>query len=61
LFGTPADVCQGDLLSTASYYLVLDTIIKKTDLRGDVSSKLKQRIAYADSVALIFRTKEALN
>jgi hypothetical protein len=41
---------------------VLDSVIKKKklDFRGDVSSKLKQLIAYADDVALIGRTKRAL-
>ena len=41
-------------------YLILDLVIKKLNLRGDVSLKLKQFVAYADDVALLARSLKAL-
>jgi len=54
-FSISSGVCQGDLLSTAIFNL-----IKKLSLRGDVSLKLKQIVAYADDVALLARSLKAL-
>jgi len=41
-------------------YLILDSVIKKLNLRGVVSLKLKQIVAYADDVALLARSLKAL-
>jgi hypothetical protein len=38
LFDISTGVCQGDPLSTTSFNLVLDSVIKKLDLRGDINS-----------------------
>jgi len=40
-------------------YLILDSVIKKLDLRGDISLKLKQIVAYADDVVLLARSWKA--
>jgi hypothetical protein len=40
-------VRQGDPLSATIFNLVLDSVIKKLNLRGDISLKLKQIVAYA--------------
>jgi hypothetical protein len=40
--------------------LILDSVIKKINLRGDVSLKLTQTVAYADDVALLARSLKAL-
>jgi sorting nexin-29 len=53
-------VCQGDPLSATIFNLILDSVIKKLNLRGDVSLKLTQIVAYADDVALLARSLKAL-
>ena len=53
-------LCQGVPLSATVFNLILDSVIKKLKLRGDVSLKLKQIIAYADDVALLDRSLKAL-
>jgi len=53
-------VRQGDLLSAAVFNLILDSVIKKLNLRGDISLKLTQTVAYADDVALLARSLKAL-
>jgi len=40
--------------------LILDSVIKKLNLRGDISLKLTQTVAYADNVALLARSLKAL-
>jgi hypothetical protein len=51
---------QGDPLSAAIFNLMLDLVIKKLKLGGDVSLKLLQIVAYADDVALLARFLKAL-
>jgi hypothetical protein len=53
-------VRQGDPLSAAIFNLILNSLIKKRNLRGDISLKLKQIVAYADDVALLARSPKAL-
>jgi len=55
-------VRQGDPLSATIFNVVLESVIKKLSLRGDVSLKLKQYVAYADAVAvaLLARSLKAL-
>jgi hypothetical protein len=48
-------VRQGDPLSATIFNLILDSVI-----RGDISLKLKQIVAYADNVALLARSPKAL-
>jgi hypothetical protein len=51
-FSVSSGVHQGDPLSATIFYLVLDSVIKKLGLRGDISLKLKQIVACADDLAL---------
>ena len=59
-FSISSGVCQGDPLSATIFNLILDSVIKKLNLRGDISLKLKQTVAYADDVALLARSPKAL-
>jgi len=52
-------VKQGDPLSATLFTLVIDSIIKQMELRGNVTSRLK-RVAYADDTLLTTRTKQSL-
>ena len=53
-------MCQGDPLSATIFNLILDSVIKKLNLGGDISLKLKQIVAYADDVALLARSPKVL-
>ena len=51
---------QSDPLPAKIFNSILDSVIKKLNLRGDISLKLKQIVAYADDVALLARSPKAL-
>ena len=51
---------QGDPLSATLFTLVIDTILKQVELRGNTTARLKQCIAYADDILLTGRTKQSL-
>ena len=53
-------VRQGDSLLATLFCLVIDTIMRKLNLRGNISTRSKQICAYADDI-LIASTKQALN
>ena len=53
-------MCQGDPLSAAIFNLTPDSLITKLNVRGDVSLKLKQIVAYADDIAVLARSLKAL-
>jgi hypothetical protein len=53
-------VRRGDPLSATIFNVILDSVIKKLNLRGDISLKLRQIVAYADDVALLARSPKAL-
>jgi hypothetical protein len=59
-FSISSGVRQGDPLSATIFNLILDSVIKKRNLRGDFSFKLKQIVAYADDVALLARSLKSL-
>ena len=59
-FSISSGACQGDPLLATIFNLILNSVIKKLTLRGDVSFKLKQIVAYADGVALLARSLKAL-
>jgi len=54
-------VQQGDTLSATIFNLILYSVIKTLNLRGDVSLKVKQIVAYADDVALLAKSLKVLN
>jgi len=58
-FSISSGVRQGDPFS-AIFNVILNPVIKKFNLRGDISLKLKQIVAYADDVARLARSPKAL-
>jgi hypothetical protein len=59
-FSISSGVRQGDPLSATIFNLILDLVIKKLNLGGDISLKLKQIVAYVDDVALLARSLKGL-
>jgi len=59
-FSISSGVRQGDPLSATIFNLILDSVIKKLNLRGDISLKLKQITAYGYDVALLARSPKVL-
>jgi hypothetical protein len=59
-FEVTTGVKQGDPLSTALFSIVIDDIIKQLELRGNISTRLKQCSAYADDMLITARTKQTL-
>ena len=59
-FSISSEVRQGDPISATIFNLTFDSVIKKLNLRGDISLKLKQIVAYADDVAFLTRSPKAL-
>jgi len=53
-------VKEGDPLSATLFSLVIETILKQMELRENITTRLKQRIAYADDILLTTRTKQSL-
>ena len=53
-------VKQGDPLSAILFSTVIDDIIKLLELRGNISTRLKQCSAYADDILITARTKQTL-
>ena len=42
------------------FSLVIDTVLKKLDLGGNISTRLRQLMAYADDVLTTARTEQSL-
>jgi hypothetical protein len=59
-FKLDSGVKQGDPLSPTLFNLVMDLVISQLDLRGNISTRLKQLMAYADDILISARTKGAL-
>jgi len=51
---------QGDLLSTILFCTVMELQMKKLEIRGNITTRLKQVCVYADDVVLVTRTKQTL-
>ena len=60
-FRVESGVKQGDPFSPTLFSLVIDTVLKKLDLRGSISTRLRQLMAYADDVLITARTKQSVN
>jgi len=59
-FRVESRVKQGDSLSPTLFSLVIGMILKKLDLKGNISTRLRQLMAYADDVLITARTKQSL-
>jgi hypothetical protein len=53
-------VKQGDPLSATLFSIAMDSILKKIELRGNISTRLKQYNPYADDILITTRTAEAM-
>jgi len=54
------EVKEGDPLSAPLFSVVIDTILKQMELMGNITTRLKQCIAYTDDILLKTRTKQSL-
>ena len=59
-FSVESGIKQGDPLSPTLFSLVIDTVLKKLDLTGNFSTRLRQLTAYTDDKLMIARTKQSL-
>ena len=59
-FKISTGVKQGDPLSATLFIIVTDDIIKQLELRGDISTRLKQSSAYVDDILIASRNKQPL-
>jgi len=59
-FKTKTGVRQGDPLSFLLFSVVLDSVITNLEIRGNITTKLKEICAYADDIVIIGRTKQIL-
>ena len=53
-------VKQGDPLSPTLFNMVIDSALTQLDTKGNISTRLKQLLAYADDIIITTRTKGAL-
>jgi len=51
---------QGDPLSTILFCTVMESLMKKLEIRGNITTRLKQVCVYAVDVVLVTRTKQTL-
>ena len=59
-FDVQTGVKQGDPLSATLFSIAIDSILKEMELRGNISTSLKQCTAYADEVLITTRTTQAM-
>jgi len=59
-FETKTGVRQGDPLSALLFSVVLDSVITNLEVRGNITTRLKEICAYADDIEIIGRTKKIL-
>jgi retron-type reverse transcriptase len=57
-FKLESGVKQGDSLSEILFTIVVDVILKQLDLRGNISTCVKQCAAYADDTLVTTITKQ---
>ena len=59
-FETKTGVRQGGPLLALLFSVVLDSAINNLDIRGNITTRLKQICAYADDIVIIGRTKQTV-
>ena len=59
-FAINRGVKQGDPLSATLFSIVMDEIIQKLEIRGNISTRLRQICAYADDIVITTRTKQSM-
>ena len=59
-FRVDIGVKQGDPLLPTQFNLVIDTVLTQLDLRGNISTHLKQLMAYADDILILARTRKSI-
>jgi hypothetical protein len=59
-FETKTGVRKGDVLFALLFSVVLDSVIINLEVRGNITTRLKQICAYADDIVIIGRTKQML-
>jgi len=55
-----AGIKQGDPLSTILFSTVMESLMRKLEIRGNITTRLKEACVYAGGVVLVTRTKQAL-
>jgi hypothetical protein len=53
-------VWQGDPLSALLCSMVVDTVMRNLDIRGNISTRLRETCAYADDLLVMARTRQAM-
>ena len=51
---------QGDPLSATLFSIAMDSILQKMELRGNISTRLKQRSIYADDILITTRMAQSM-
>jgi len=59
-FDVQMGVKQVDPLSATLFSIAMDSILKKMELRGNISTRLRQCTAYADDILITARTTQAM-
>jgi len=59
-FEITTGVKQGNPLSATLFSMVIDGILKQLELRGNISTHLKQCSAYADDILITARTEQTM-
>jgi len=59
-FDVQTVVKHGDPLSPTLFSIAMDSILKKVELRGNISTRIRQYTAYADDILITARTTQAM-
>jgi hypothetical protein len=59
-FDMQTGVKQGDPLSATLFSIAMDSILKKMELRGNISTRLKQCATYTDDIVITSRTTQTM-